>query len=64
MSACPQDRAETAEAYAMRRLSSEEAAAFEEHCLLCPTCTDEAIAAEAYVRAMRAAAARFDKRAD
>ena len=64
MSACPQDRAETAEAYAMRRLSSEEAAAFEEHCLLCPTCTEEVIAAEAFIRAMRAAAARFEKPVD
>ena len=59
MSACPQDPAETAEAYAMGRLSDQDAAAFEEHCLACPACTIEVLAAEAFVRAVRGAAKRF-----
>ncbi len=64
MSACPTDRSEAAEAYVMHRLAEEEAAAFEEHCLTCPDCTAEVIAAEKFVRAMRAAAMKFQARAD
>ena len=61
MSGCPRDRAETAEAYAMRRLSAEESAAFEEHCLFCPACTEEVIAAEAFIRAIRAAGTKLER---
>lgn len=64
MSACPTDRSETAEAYVMRRLAEEEVAAFEEHCLACPACTAEVVAAERFVRAMRAAAMKFAARVD
>ena len=48
----------------MRRLGEEEAVAFEEHCLACPECTAEVVAAEKFVRAMRAAAKRFEARID
>ena len=43
----------------MGRLSDQDAAAFEEHCLACPACTIEVLAAEAFVRAVRGAAKRF-----
>jgi len=53
---CPADAEETAEAYAMGRLTDEEVTAFEEHCLLCQECMDNVEGAERYVQSMRAAA--------
>jgi len=54
-SRCPQNVEEVAEAYVLGRLPESEAAAFEEHYIGCDECADAALAAEAFVQAMRAA---------
>lgn len=56
---CPPDAEETAEAYLLNSLSSEEIARFEEHYLTCDRCADVLTAAEDYVASIRIAAQRL-----
>jgi anti-sigma factor RsiW len=53
---CPDDLAETAEAYCMSGLAEEDAQAFEEHYLACPKCAAEVEHAQESTHAMQAAA--------
>ena len=56
---CPVDPGEVAEAYCMDTLDAADAAAFDEHLLVCDACWGIVEATEAYVRAMREAAQRL-----
>ncbi len=56
MSPCPPDPEETAEAYCRDRLSPEDAKAYEDHYLGCPHCLRMLETAQAFIRAMKAAA--------
>src|ERR1039458_5676367 len=58
-SACPPDVAETAEAYAMRRLSTADALKFAIHCLTCRPCAAAAQEVDGFARAMKGAARRL-----
>ena len=53
---CPADAEEVAEAYLMGTLADDDAAAFEEHLLVCGGCMAVVEATVNYVRAMRSAA--------
>ena len=53
---CPADAEEIAESYIMGTLPDDDAAAFEEHLLVCGRCMAAVEAAEEYVRAMSGAA--------
>lgn len=53
---CPADPEEVAEGYIMRTLADADAAAFEEHLLVCGRCMAAVDATDGYVRAMRDAA--------
>ena len=56
---CPADAEDVAERYVMESLPDADAAAFEERLLICAACRSAVEEADAYVRAMRAAAAHF-----
>jgi hypothetical protein len=53
---CPQNIAETAEAYTMKRLSTSDTLQFAIHCLTCRECAAATKDAEGFVRAMKRAA--------
>ena len=56
---CPADPEETVEAYLLGRLPEEQSAAFEEHFLGCPRCSERLQFTEEYIMAVRHAAARM-----
>ena len=56
---CPADPEETVEAYLLGRLPEEQSAAFEEHFLGCPRCSERLQFTEEYITAVRHAAARM-----
>jgi hypothetical protein len=58
---CPVETDETAEAYAMGRLSIADALQFAIHCLTCRQCAAVAEEAKGFVRAMKAATRRLDE---
>ena len=53
-------RHEAAERYAMARLSSPEAARYEEHLLLCPACQEALTQFDAFLAAFHCAVAPFE----
>ena len=58
---CPEDLDEVAEAYVMETLDAVDAAAFDEHLLICDECWAAVEVTDRYVRAMREAAERLRK---
>jgi predicted anti-sigma-YlaC factor YlaD len=58
---CPDDPDAIAEAYVIAALDATDAAAFEEHLLVCGECRATVEAVAEYVRAIRAAAGRMRK---
>jgi anti-sigma factor RsiW len=56
---CPVDVEEAAEAYSIGTLQPADAAAFEEHFLICPRCACAVEDADKYVRAIKTAARRL-----
>jgi anti-sigma factor RsiW len=58
---CPDDPDDVAEAYCMGALDPADAAAFEEHLLVCDECRATVDAVTEYVRAIRPAAERLRK---
>ena len=58
-SRCPADPDEVAEAYCMDTLDANDAAAFDQHLLVCDECWGIVEATAEYVRAMRLAAQRL-----
>jgi hypothetical protein len=61
---CPADPDEVAKAYCMETLEAADAAAFDEHLLVCDECWRIVEATEEYVRPMRIAVARLRKEPD
>jgi hypothetical protein len=59
VSRCPANVDEVAEAYCMDTLDANDAAAFDQHLLVCDECWRIVEATEEYVRAMRLAAQRL-----
>jgi hypothetical protein len=51
---CPPDPEETAEFYLLGMLSADDAAAFEDHYVMCAACADILENADAFIRALRA----------
>ena len=58
---CPAKPEEVAEAYVMETLDTADAAAFDEHLLVCDKCLAIVEVTDEYVRAMRAAAEQWRK---
>ena len=56
---CPAKPEEVAESYVMETLDSADAAAFDQHLLVCVGCLAIVVATDEYLRAMREAAARL-----
>jgi anti-sigma factor RsiW len=56
---CPAEIEEKAEAYCLGHLPAEEAERFADHFMVCPACAAIVLEANAYIRAMKAAAARM-----
>ncbi|MBV9504480.1 MAG: zf-HC2 domain-containing protein [Acidobacteriia bacterium] len=55
---CPADPDETTEAYLLGRLPENESAAFEDHFLSCPQCSEHLQFTKSFIDAMRNAAKR------
>jgi anti-sigma factor RsiW len=56
---CPADPDETVEAYLLGRLPEEHSAAFEEHFLGCPRCSERLQFTDDFIKAVRHAAERL-----
>jgi anti-sigma factor RsiW len=59
VSCCPADPDETAEAYLLGRLPEEQSAAFEEHFLGCPRCSERLQFTDDFIEAVHHAAERL-----
>jgi hypothetical protein len=52
---CPDDVADVADLYCLKRLSAEEEALFEEHWLQCPDCAEEVERSQEFIDTLRTA---------